>query len=158
MRLGDWDTRDNVEPLPHVEIPVASIVVHPEYSPRNMHNDVAVIAMSETVSAAVVGPHVSPVCLPPGAQDAASARRWTGCRVSGWGTESFERPRYPAVLKKVNVPLWDRGRCVTRLRATRLGDKFQLHEGFVCAGGEQHEDACQVTGNRGQVVKILGWT
>jgi len=145
VRLGEWDIYKTVEPEPHVERSVARVVVHPEYSPTNMHNDVAVITLSETVP---VNGYVSPVCLPPGSSDAdvVVPRLWTRCRVSGWGTESFERPRYPGVLKKVDVPLWDRERCVHSLRGTRLGGKFQLHDGFLCAGGEEHEDACTVSG------------
>ncbi|VVC36427.1 Hypothetical protein CINCED_3A025618 [Cinara cedri] len=143
VRLGEWDIYKNVEPQPHVERSIVSITVHPEYSSWNMHNDIAVITMSETV---MVTGHVSPVCLPPRPPNAVSPRQWTGCRVSGWGTESFERPRYPGVLKKVNVPLWDRSRCVKSLRATRLGGRFELHEGFLCAGGEENEDACKGDG------------
>lgn len=143
MRLGDWDIYKNVEPQPHVERSIVSIVVHPEFSPSNMHNDIAVITLSESVTATN---YISPVCLPPKpSPDTVVPREWTGCRVSGWGTESFEQPRYPGVLKKVDVPLWSRERCVKSLRATRLGSKFHLHGGFLCAGGEEHEDACKVT-------------
>lgn len=143
VRLGDWDITKNVEPQPHVEVPIASIVIHPEYSASTMHNDIAVITLS-----GVVAPtdYISPVCLPPPATVLVAQQQWTGCQVSGWGTESFERPRYPGVLKKVSVPLWDRDRCVKSLRTTRLGNRFELHDGFLCAGGEEREDACKVNG------------
>ncbi|XP_060865388.1 phenoloxidase-activating factor 2-like [Metopolophium dirhodum] len=146
VRLGDWDIYRDVEPRPHVERPVASIVIHPEYSPSNMHNDIAVITLSG--APVPVTDHVGPVCLPPRSPpDAVSPRRqWTGCRVSGWGAESFDRPRYPGVLKKVPVPLWDLQRCVESLRTTRLGATFKLHAGFLCAGGEENEDACKGDG------------
>uniref|UniRef100_A0A2S2QR93 Serine proteinase stubble n=1 Tax=Sipha flava TaxID=143950 RepID=A0A2S2QR93_9HEMI len=147
VRLGDWDIYKNVEPLPYVERAVASVTIHPGYSSSTMNNDVAVITMSEAVT---WSKHISAACLPPGPQPdgtASSGRpHWTGCRVSGWGTESFDRPRYPGVLKKVGVPLWDRDGCVRSLRTTRLGGKFKLHEGFLCAGGEDHEDACKGDG------------
>lgn len=142
VRLGDWDITKNVEPQPHVEVSIASIVIHPEYSASTMHNDIAVITLSSTVAST---DYISPVCLPPAATVMAIQQQWTGCRVSGWGTESFERPRYPGVLKKVAVPLWDRDRCVKSLRTTRLGNRFELHEGFLCAGGEEREDACKAS-------------
>lgn len=147
VRLGDWDIYRDMEPRPHVERPVASIAIHPEYSSSNMHNDIAVITMSG--APVPVTDHVGPVCLPPtSTSNAVSPRhRWTGCRVSGWGAESFDRPRYPGVLKKVPVPLWDLQRCVESLRTTRLGATFKLHPGFLCAGGEENEDACKVSGN-----------
>ncbi|XP_025206076.1 phenoloxidase-activating factor 2-like [Melanaphis sacchari] len=140
VRLGDWDIYRDIEPQPHVERPVASITIHPEYSASNMHNDIAVITLS---GAPVFSTgHVSPVCLPP----RLPADQWTSCRVSGWGTERFDHPRYPGVLKKVPVPLWDRQRCVESLRTTRLGAAFKLHSGFLCAGGEENEDACKGDG------------
>lgn len=148
VRLGDWDIYRNAEPRPHVERPVSAIAVHPEYSSADMRNDVALITLSGPAVAA--SDHVGPVCLPPARPDA--ARRWAACRVSGWGSESFERPRYPGVLKKVHVPLWDRDRCVASLRTTRLGAAFRLHEGFLCAGGEDHEDACKVR------LSTVGWS
>lgn len=147
VRLGDWDIYRDVEPRPHFERPVASITIHPEYSPSNMHNDIAVITLSG--ASVPVTDHVSPVCLPmkppPGA--VSPRHQWTGCQVSGWGSESFDQPRYPGVLKKVPVPLWDRQRCVESLRTTRLGAAFKLHSGFLCAGGEENEDACKVSEN-----------
>lgn len=146
VRLGDWDIYRDVEPWPHVERPVASIVVHPEYSPSTMHNDIAVITLSG--AALPITSHVSPVCLPP-AEAVSPLSQWSGCRVSGWGAESFDRPRYPGVLKKVPVPLWDHQRCVDSLKTTRLGAAFKLHAGFLCAGGEMNEDACKVSKNGG---------
>jgi len=147
VRLGDWDIYRDVEPRPHVERPVASIVIHHDYSPSTMHNDIAVITLSGPP--VPITDHVGPVCLPPmSPPDAVSPRRqWTGCRVSGWGAESFDRPRYPGVLKKVPVPLWDIQRCVESLRTTRLGATYKLHAGFLCAGGEENEDACKVSEN-----------
>lgn len=138
VRLGDWDIYKNVEPQPPAELSVANVVIHPEYSSSTMHNDIAVVSLSDPVTASG---HIGPVCLPP---PPSPPRSWTGCRVSGWGAENFDRPSYPAVLKRVDVPLWDRDRCVRSLRATRLGGEFQLHEGFLCAGGEENEDACKV--------------
>lgn len=145
VRLGDWDIHQNVEPRPYVERSVASVTIHPGYSSTTMHNDVAVIALSEAVT---WSGHIGAACLPPEPQlngTVSPRHQWSECRVSGWGTESFERPRYPGVLKKVGVPLWDRDRCVRSLRTTRLGGKFKLHEGFLCAGGEEHEDACKAS-------------
>lgn len=34
--------------------------------------------------------------------------------------------------------------CEGALRQTRLGRNFQLHEGMICAGGEEGKDACEV--------------
>jgi secreted trypsin-like serine protease len=36
--------------------------------------------------------------------------------------------------------------CQESLRQTRLGRRFQLHNSFVCAGGEPNVDTCQGDG------------
>lgn len=61
----------------------------------------------------------------------------------GWGRNDFSASsQYQAILKEVDVPLIDQNTCQTQLRATRLGQNFQLDFGsFVCAGGESGKDA-----------------
>lgn len=39
----------------------------------------------------------------------------------------------------------DNDECQRRLRETRLGRFFRLHDSFVCAGGEAGRDTCQVS-------------
>jgi kallikrein len=54
-------------------------------------------------------------------------------------------------MKKVEVPIVPRALCETELRKTRLGDKFILHESFICAGGQTGgQDTC--TGDGGSPV------
>ena len=42
------------------------------------------------------------------------------------------------------MPVLTASDCEYRLRKTRLGPAYKLHEGMVCAGGEQGKDACKV--------------
>ncbi len=85
-------------------------------------------------------PHISPVCLPDRHVNFAGRR----CYVSGWGKDSFVGGSYQHVLKEVQLPVVDNARCETMLRRTRLGATFNLHDGFLCAGGEEGKDACKV--------------
>lgn len=51
---------------------------------------------------------------------------------------------YQNLLKEVEVPVVPNAACQTMLRKTRLGNFFQLHDSFICAGGELGKDACKV--------------
>ena len=50
----------------------------------------------------------------------------------------------PSVLKKVELPIVRNDLCESSLKTTRLGSFFRLHRSFVCAGGEDGVNACQV--------------
>jgi len=54
--------------------------------------------------------------------------------------------KYQAELRKVELPIVDREDCQTRLRSTKLGQYFQLHGSFICAGGEASRDTCRGDG------------
>lgn len=49
-------------------------------------------------------------------------------------------------MRKIDLPLIDNEDCQNRLRQTRLGQYFQLHGSFVCAGGEESRDTCRGDG------------
>lgn len=49
-----------------------------------------------------------------------------------------------SILKKVEVPVVPRDKCMAALRRTRLGPKFVLDDSFMCAGGEEGKDTCRV--------------
>jgi hypothetical protein len=85
-------------------------------------------------------PHISPVCLPDRFQDFSGRR----CFVTGWGKDSFLGGSYQQVLKEVELPVVSNARCEGMLKRTKLGPNFQLHSGFLCAGGEEGKDACKV--------------
>ncbi|GFS70836.1 phenoloxidase-activating enzyme [Nephila pilipes] len=49
-------------------------------------------------------------------------------------------------MKEVALQVVDNYKCEEMLRKTRLGRFFQLHEGFMCAGGEFGVDSCKGDG------------
>ena len=59
------------------------------------------------------------------------------CHVSGWGKDAFTAGAYQHVLKEVELPILGHRQCENMLKRTRLGPGFELHQGFICAGGEE---------------------
>lgn len=45
--------------------------------------------------------------------------------------------------------------CEAQLQQTRLGYDFKLHNGFLCAGGEEGKDACKVRARETLVILLL---
>jgi hypothetical protein len=49
IRLGEWDVNRESEFYPHIERDVISVIIHPEYYPGNLYNDIAVIKFEGAV-------------------------------------------------------------------------------------------------------------
>ncbi|XP_022694346.1 uncharacterized protein LOC111263490 isoform X2 [Varroa jacobsoni] len=161
VRLGEWDVHREDELYAHVEKLVTDVVIHPEFFPGNLNNDLALLRMDGPVD--LNAPHIAAACLPEVAVNFIGQHCW----VTGWGKDAFgPQGAYQHVLRKVDVPLLDPLDCQDRLRKTRLGLLFKLHTSFVCAGGEPGKDAC--TGDGGsplvcedqgvwKVVGLVSW-
>ncbi|KAK7790354.1 hypothetical protein R5R35_003853 [Gryllus longicercus] len=163
VRAGEWDTQTKNEVLPHQDRVVARVAVHPDFKHDSLYNDVALLFLEHPVELAE---NVDVVCLPqPG-----HAVEHGNCLASGWGKDVFGKEgRYQVILKRVEVPMVPRGECQARLRKTRLGNYFELHESFVCAGGVPGRDTCKGDGggplvcplahdaSRYQQVGVVAW-
>lgn len=126
VRAGEWDTQSVSEILPFEERKVKSIVSHPDFVRRNLHNSVALLFLDKPFE---LKPHINVACLPD------NNFKREGCVTTGWGKNEFGRAgSYQIFLKKVVLSLVKSGDCESMLRLTRLGEDFELHEGFICAG------------------------
>ncbi|XP_035230569.1 uncharacterized protein LOC118202495 [Stegodyphus dumicola] len=142
VRLGDWDVHRDDEFYPYVEKFVVEVVVHPDFYPGNLQNDLALLRLESPVDPSL--PHISPACLPELNERFDNLRCW----VTGWGKNAFgEQGEYQSVLKEVDIPILSHRDCEHRLKQTRLGRSYNLHPGFLCGGGEPGKDAC--TGDGG---------
>ena len=83
-----------------------------------------------------------PACLPERNSD------FTGqvCRITGWGKDGWgAQGNFQAILKETEVPVVRKDICEQILRGTKLGPSYNLHQGMMCAGGEENKDACKVS-------------
>lgn len=141
VRCGEWDTQDTLEPRAHQDRQVATLAIHPEFDPRSLANDWALLFTSEEFD---LQEHVDTVCLPDPDESFDYEQE---CFATGWGKDEFGAAgQYQVVLKEIDLPMVAHNVCEASLRTTRLGQRFQLDESFVCAGGVGGKDTCKGDG------------
>ncbi|XP_075989409.1 phenoloxidase-activating factor 2-like [Anticarsia gemmatalis] len=141
IRAGEWDTQTVKEIFPYEERIVQEIVIHKDFQPKSLKNDIALLRLDSPL---VLADHINVICLPEQDEVFDSHKN---CVANGWGKDVFDRTgRYAVILKKVEVDMVPYSRCNTLLKRTRLGNHFKLHDSFLCAGGEEGKDTCQGDG------------
>ncbi|XP_077290846.1 phenoloxidase-activating factor 2-like isoform X2 [Arctopsyche grandis] len=150
IRAGEWDTQTDNEILPHQDRDVEKIIIHPQYYADAVYNDVALLILKSPVDDAE---NIGYVCLPPARIDPPDSR----CFATGWGRDNFGQDGiYRVILKKLELPIVQHGRCQIDLRTTRLGERFELHDSFICAGGEPGKDTCKGDGGSPLICPMIG--
>uniref|UniRef100_A0A240PMR5 Phenoloxidase-activating factor 2 n=1 Tax=Anopheles atroparvus TaxID=41427 RepID=A0A240PMR5_ANOAO len=148
IRAGEWDTQTTKERLPYQERAVTRVNSHPDFNPRSLANDIAVLELDQPIQLA---DHINVVCLPPVNFDT----RRTDCFASGWGKSQFGKAgKYSVIMKKVPLALVPSSTCERQLQQTRLTSRFRLHQTFLCAGGERGVDTCEGDGGAPLVCPI----
>jgi len=64
VRVGDFNTDTTDEPFPFVEVGIARIIVHPEFNPLSLQNDIAVVKLDPSCRLKERNPNINAVCLP----------------------------------------------------------------------------------------------
>lgn len=91
VRLGEWNLAGKTEAVPHQEIQVKEVLLHPDYHKVKQHYDVALLVLDRP---AVLGATVNTICLPSKLEDYVS----DDCVVSGWGKNNLdEKSRFQRV-------------------------------------------------------------
>jgi len=143
VRIGDWDAASKTELYKDASHTVSDIFIHEQFYAGSLHNDIAVLRLQHKIHWDSM-PHVAPICLPhPQAQPFAGTKCW----VTGWGKDAFlQQGEYQAILQEVDVHVVDPRTCQNSLQLAGLGNRFQMHPGWLCAGGEEGKDACSGDG------------
>lgn len=63
VRLGEWDITRNIEPQSYQDYDISSVYIHPEFISANLHNDIAVIKLTQQIPLGAY-PNINPACLP----------------------------------------------------------------------------------------------
>jgi plasma kallikrein len=151
IRAGEWDTQTKNEIYAHQDRDVVSFVIHEQYTKASLNNNVALLFLSNPPLE--LAPNIATVCLPPQDFNFDNLR----CLASGWGKDIFGKEgKYQVILKKIELPTVPFNTCQANLRTTRLGARFNLHNSFMCAGGEKGKDTCKGDGGSPLVCPIAG--
>lgn len=150
IRAGEWDTQTKNEIWPHQDRQVRDFVIHEQYYKGALYNDIALLFLDSPVDLAE---NIQTVCLPP----QGATFDFSRCFASGWGKDVFGKEgKYQVILKKIDLPIVPHDQCQASLRTTRLGKFFELHNSFVCAGGETGKDTCKGDGGSPLVCPVAG--
>lgn len=91
------------------------------------------------------------MCLPPQGMPDENKN----CIVTGWGKNSHKKGTYQPILKKMDLPITPRFKCLRSLQENGLGYYFNLHISFICAGGG-NKDTCKGDGGSPLICPIIG--
>lgn len=94
VRLGEWKVSSFDEALPYVDRNVHSVYIHPEFNAKNVHNDIAILELTEPVEYQY---HINSICLP---KKGTIVAPYTTCYASGWGKDSFQGRSYLVLIGK----------------------------------------------------------
>lgn len=148
VRGGEWDTQTTNEHYPLQDRYVNEIFIHDKFYKDTLQHDIALIFLKEPFH--LIG-NVRTVCLPPKYYTFDNAH----CYASGWGKDVYGKEgKYSVILKKRQLPIVKHKHCEQLLRETRLGHHFELHDTFICAGGEKDKDMCKGDGGSPLVCPI----
>ncbi|XP_068622821.1 phenoloxidase-activating factor 2-like [Battus philenor] len=133
IRAGEWDNSLDDESYTFQERDVRKIVIHPEFFKESLYNDVSLLFLAKPYDL-VSAPHIGPACVGQTIPEAG-----TKCFGTGWGLGA--KTTITSIMKKLPITLISREECETKMKNTRLGDIFKLHESFTCGGST--DDSCK---------------
>jgi len=151
VRCGEHNVKTDTELLDSQETQVERVIIHPQYDAKRVYFNLAIIQTKENF---VYQEHIGPVCLPKPFENFAND---INCWSSGWGADAYDSlGQFSDSLKKVKMPIVSNEECETRMKNTdRFKNKpgFQIHNSWICVGGEKGSDTCKGDGGSPHVCK-----
>ncbi|XP_039501983.1 transmembrane protease serine 9 [Drosophila santomea] len=131
--LGDYNIGTDFE-VQHVSRRIKRLVRHKGFEFSTLHNDVAVLTLSEPVP---FTREIQPICLP--TSPSQQSRSYSGqvATVAGWGSLRENGPQ-PSILQKVDIPIWTNAECARKYGRAAPGG---IIESMICAG-QAAKDSC----------------
>ncbi|SPP85745.1 transmembrane protease serine 9 [Drosophila guanche] len=131
--LGDYNIRTDFE-VQHVSRRIKRLVRHKGFEFSTLHNDVAILTLSEPVP---FTHEIQPICLP--TTPSQQSRSYSGqvATVAGWGSLRENGPQ-PSILQKVDIPIWANAECARKYGRAAPGG---IIESMICAG-QAAKDSC----------------
>jgi len=127
--------------LPSQESVVREIKLHPNYDPRRIHYNLAILVTEYNF---VYQRHIGPVCLP---EPNESFDNRQDCWSSGWGADSSDLNQglFSDTLKKIDMPIVPQSRCRNIFRKNNYPSS-RVHPSWLCVGGVKDKDTCKGDG------------
>ena len=142
-RCGEHDVKNDHNGFPAQDSMVAKIILHPNYDPKTISYNLAILVMEKNF---IYQRHIGPVCLP---EPDESFDNDKDCWSSGWGANSDESDgQYSNTLKKIDMRIVPKDECRTILdeNGKKALGRYALHSSFLCVGGEKDKDTCEGDG------------
>ncbi|XP_012682413.1 chymotrypsin B-like [Clupea harengus] len=141
--LGEHDRGSSGEATQTMK--VQKVFTHPEWNPRTINNDIALIKLASPVS---MSSHVGPVCL---AETADAFTPGTTCVTSGWGLTRHNAMFTPNQLQQAALPLLSSEQCKTHWGS-------QISDVMICAGADGASSCMGDSGGPLVCQKDNAWT
>lgn len=91
VRVGEWDTQTEKERLPYQERNIKEVIVHEQFNPQVLFNDVALLVLDGPVEEAE---HIGTICLP----EQVMLFNSKECIATGWGKDKFGNDKKRKIL------------------------------------------------------------
>lgn len=145
VRTGEWDLNSKKEPYQPENYSVDKISIHPNFTRRNLDNDVAILFHQGKKNDGIIRTiqfykHIQSIQYITSWNKDVEKFNITNCLITGWGENAKGIKKDKKLLRRVDLQIVrSNDDCrKTLTRYTKLGRRFRLHEGSICAVGEEN--------------------